>query len=238
MDQQTPTAEGAAVPTPPAGMSPQDSAQIADQQPQVAEAKPAGLTVIEEALGREFSSLEEATTSLKNLNSLVGEQTTSKQRKAIEKIAAQANLTPDELYEVLETQNVPVESVQTDQPVAPQSDEATKRVIRLETDSFVKDTPEAQVIRDTLFAEALSSGKTVREIWEGKYAPIIEAGKKIGAKKLQSNIEGQPLKGTSTASDMEDTKVDFSGVNPTTGKRWTAQEMEQYIGYTPPSQRL
>lgn len=239
MEIQTPIVEGAAVPTPPAGMAPQDSAPEADQQPQVAEAKPAELKVIEEALGREFSTLEEAKTSLTHLNSLVGDQTTSKQRKAIEKIAAQANLTPDELYEVLETQGASaVESPQTYQPEQPADNGVLKRTVRIETDMFVKENPEAKVIRDTIFAEALATGKTAQEIWESKYSPIIEAGKKIGAKKLQSNIEGQPVKGTSTASDTDDTKVDFSGLNPTTGKRWTAKEMEQYIGYTPPSQGL
>lgn len=229
---QTSTQEGQR-PTPVAEMPTQDSAPQADAKPQ---AKPAELQLIEEALGREFSSGEEAKNTLRNLNSLVGDQTISKQRKALEKIATQANLSTDELLEVLDNQelNVQPEQTQAETPSIPHlPDDATKRVVRLEVDTFVKDVPEAKIIRDNLFAEALTSGKSISEIWDKKYAPIIDAGRKLGAKKLQSNIEGQPLKATSTASEEGDTKVDFSGINPATGKRWTSKEMEQYIPYAP-----
>lgn len=242
MESQTPTQEGTAVPTPPAGMSPNDSAQVqADPSMEATPAvKPAELRVIEESLGREFSSVEEAKQSLKNLNSLVGDQTVSKQRKALEKLASQANLTPDELIEVIEAQaQNPTEEVQTPEVAKTiQADPTAARLTRIEVNSLISSTPEAAAVKDQLFAEALKTGKTVEEIWASKFYPVFEAGKKTGAKKLQTTLEGQPLKATSAATEQSDTKVDFSGINPQTGKRWTAQEMEKYVGYTSPSTRL
>lgn len=241
METQTPTTEGI-VPTPPAGMTPPGSAPAADQ-PTKAEAKPteksAEVLFAEEALGREFTSKEEAQKALKNLNSMVGDQTISKQRKAVERIATQANLTPDELYEVLDNP-APSEIVETAAPSiqpTPASNES-KRLTRLEVEEVVKNDPDASAIRDTLFAKSLASGTPAQEIWVSEYKPLVEVGRKAGAKKLQSTLEGQPLRAASTAAETDDMKIDFSGTNPTTGKRWTAKEMEAYMGYTPPSTGL
>lgn len=227
MESQTPTAEGAAVPTPPAGMSPQDSAPEA--QPKQ-EAKPAELTFIEETLGREFPSLEEARASLKNLNSLVGDQTISKQRKALEKIARQANLTPEELLEVVESQETQDHNGTAETPVESPTlsslpDDTTKRLTRIETDTFVKDNPEAAAVRDQLFAEALQTGRPVQDLWATRFAPLIEVGKKHGARKLQNTLEGQPTRATSTASETDDTRIDFS--------KMSVKDMEKHLGYTP-----
>jgi hypothetical protein len=228
METQTSTQEGTAVPTPTADMSNQNSAQVADQQSNV-EAKPAEVKFAEKVLGREFSSVEDAEKAIVNLNKFVGDQTISKQRKALESLAKQANLSPDELIEVIETQgiNQTQSEVQTPTEVVRNlPDDTTKRVVRMETDSFIERVPEAEVIRDTLFAEALQSGKTVKELWAAKYAPIVDAGKKLGAKKLQTTTEGQPLKATSAEVEQGNTKVDFS--------KMSLKEMEQYLGYTPP----
>lgn len=212
-------------------MSPQDSAPKADQAKQP-EAKPAEVQFAERILGREFTSVEEAEKSIKNLNSLVGDQSISKQRQALEKIAKQANLSTEELIQVIETQDIAPQPVEeTPEPVVRNlPDDQTKRLVRLETDTFIKDNPEAKVIRDQLFAEALKTGKPVEEVWSSTYAPIIEAGKKIGAKKLQSTLEGQPTRATSTASDTDDTKVDFS--------KMSSKDMEKFMGHVPPSRQL
>jgi hypothetical protein len=241
MDTNIKPEEGTAVPTPPTDMS-QGSALTADQ-PIQAEAKPEAVQFAERTLGREFASVEEAEKTIKNLNSLVGDQTVSSQRKALEKIASQANMSTNELIEYLATQDIstPQETVDTpveSSPVRNLPDDTTKRLVRLETDTFVKDNPEAQVVRDQVFAKALATGKPVNEIWATEFAPLIELGKKSGAKKLQQNLEGQPTRATSTASEDSDTKVDFSGINAATGKRWTAEEMEHYVGYAKPSSRL
>lgn len=230
------------MPTPPAGMSPEGSAPSADP---IVEAKSAEVLFAEQALGREFSSKEDAQKTLINLNRLVGDQTVSKQRKALESLAEKSGLTVEELVEVAAsgeidtpqategTLETPVETPRRTIP-----DANTARLVRVEVSAFMKDNPEAALVKDALFAKALSSGKSVDDVWNGEFAPLIETGKKIGAKKLQQNLEGQPVKATSTASEETDTKVNFSGLNPTTGKRWTATEMEQYIGYAPPSNRL
>lgn len=228
---QTSQPEGSAEPTPVAEMSSTDSAPQAETR----QAKPAELAVIEEALGRSFDSIDQAKDTLRNLNSLVGDQTVAKQRKALEKLATQANLTPSELLEVIETQNleIPSGADENPTPAAPVRnlpDETTKRLVRLETETFLKDTPEARAIKDQIFAEALTTGKPVQELWETRYAPLIETGKKLGAKKLQQNIEGQPTRAASTASEDSDTKVDFS--------KMSSKDMEKYIGFAPPSPRL
>lgn len=238
METQTPIQEGL-VPTPAPGMSPQNSAPVADPQPTVAEAKPAEVLFAEEALGREFSSREEAQKALKNLNSMVGDQTLARQRKIVERVAQQSGLSTDELAEVLEQQTpteTVTEPVQTIQPTSASSE--SKRLTRLEVDEVVKNDPDAASIRDSIFAKSLATGLSAQEIWEKEYKPLVEVGRKSGAKKLQENLQGQPLRATSTASDMNNTTVDFSGLNPTTGKRWTAKEMEQYMGVLVPSQGL
>jgi hypothetical protein len=232
METQTPTMEGVQaapeVPTPNAGMSPNDSASQADQK---TEAKPAEVVFAEKVLGREFHSVEEAEKTIKNLNSLVGDQTTAKQRKALEKLASQANLSVDELISYADTTSVPEPSQeQVTEPVRNFPDDTTKRLVRIETDSFVKENPESASIRDILFAEALSTGKPVQDVWASRYAPVMEAGKKIGAKKLQNTLEGQPIKATSTASGTDDTKPDFS--------KMSSQEMEKFLGLRVPTARL
>jgi len=236
METQTSNSEGEASPTPDADMSTKDSAQSQDaDQPKVeepkVEAKPAEVLFAEKVLGREFESVEEAEKTLSNLNSLVGDQTVSKQRKAIESLAKQANLSTDELIEVIDAQATnPIEPEAVSAPeqaIGPSPvDATTKRVIRIETDSFVKDVPEAEVIKDTLFAESLQTGKSVSEIWRAKYAPIIDAGKKLGAKKLQTTTEGQPLKASSAEVDQTDTKLDV--------KKMSIKEMEEHLGFQAP----
>lgn len=240
MDQQTPNDEGTAVPTPPTGMSPEGSAPTAD--PKV-EAKSAEVLFAEEALGREFTSKEDAQKTLVNLNRLVGDQTVSKQRKALETLAEKSGLTVEELVEVAASGEIDAPQAMAEMPVETPSvrtlpDANTSRLVRVEVTAFTKDNPEAALVKDALFAKALSTGKSVDDVWASEFAPLIETGKKIGAKKLQQNLEGQPVKATSTASEETDTKVDFSGLNPTTGKRWTAGEMERFIGYAAPSNRL
>ena len=235
--------EGKALPTPPTDMS-QDSAPKADLKPEAKPVKPEAVQFAERALGREFASVEEAEKTIKNLNSLVGDQTVSSQRKALEKIASQANMSTNELIEYLATQDIstpqatPDENQPAEPPVRNLPDDTTKRLVRLETDTFVERNPEAQEVRDQVFAKALATGRPVSDIWDNEFAPLIKLGEKKGAKKLQQNVEGQPLRATSTASESTDTKVDFSGINPATGKRWTATEMEAYLMYPTPSRGL
>lgn len=223
--------EGTAVPTPPADMS-QNSAPQADL---TSEAKPEAVQFAERTLGRKFDSVEEAEKTIKNLNSLVGDQTVSSQRKALEKIASQANMSTNELIEYLATQDIntpqateeaPVESA----PVRNLPDDTTKRLVRIEVNSFVKENPEAQEVRDQVFAKALATGRPVDEIWAKEFAPLIELGQKKGAKKLQQNIEGQPTKATSTAAETSDTSVDFN--------KMSSKDMEKYIGYVAPTPGL
>lgn len=230
MDQQTPQPEGTAVPTPDTGMSPEDSAPKVETRQ-----TPPELSVIEKATGRKFESVEEAEKFLTNLNSLVGEQTTSKQRKALEKLASQAGLSTEELLEVIDTQplNIPQgtdENPVHTAPVRNLPDETTKRLVRIETEQLVKDIPEASIVRDQLFAEALTTGKPAMDLWTSKYGPLVDAGKKLGAKKLQATLEGQPTKAASTASENTDTKVDFS--------KMSSQDMEKHLGYSNPTSRL
>lgn len=225
--------EGAAVPTPPQDMS-QGSAPQADLKP---EAKPEAVQFAERALGREFGSVEEAEKTIKNLNSLVGDQTVASQRKALEKIASQANMSTSELVEYLATQDIGMpqatqETVTESAPVRNLPDQNINRLVRVEVNSFVKDNPEAQLVRDQLFAKALATGKSAEEVWQTEFAPLIETGKKLGAKKLQQNIEGQPVAATSTASESSDTTVDFKGINPATNRRWTADEMAKYLTHS------
>jgi len=226
---QTTPPEGTAVPTPETVMPNQDSAPTADPASQ--EAKPSELrVVIGEALGRNFSTDEEAKENLRNLKSLVGDQTVAKQRKALEKLAEQANLTPAELIEVIETQDLSQQPTQSaDRPIQT-PDPNSARLTRIEVDNLVREQPDAAVIKETLFAEALATGKPASDIWAQKYAPILEAGKKVGAKKLQTNREGQPTKAASTASEETGTKLDFS--------KMTSKEMEKHLGFTQPTPRI
>lgn len=241
-DKQTTKQEGDApsteekkgqAPTPADVMPDQDSAPKADPEPQ--EAATLSVEELGELVGREFDSPEAAKKWVKEVNSYVGDQTRAKKDKALEKLASQAGLSTDELLEVIDTQDVsqPTMTNQSQQtPPTPQApDVTTIRVTRMEVDNLLDKHPEASAIKDKLLAEALNTGKTAREIWDDKYAPILEAGKKLGAKKLQSNLEGQPGKAASTAQASEDTKIDFSGINPETGRRWTSQEMERHLGY-------
>jgi len=234
MEEQTPKKEGE-IPTP-QGMSEQDSAlNDADQQkaekPET-EAKPVEVKFAERILGREFETVEEAEKAISNLKSFVGDQTVAKQRKALETLAQKSNLSMEELMEVIETQDLPAPENQTQPQEVPMNlpDDTTKRVVRIETDSFVKDVPEAKAVRDVLFAEALATGKSVQDIWASKYAPIVEEGKKLGAKKLQATIEGQPIKPSSAEGGDTKTKIDFS--------KMSSRDMEEYLGYRPPSQKL
>lgn len=239
MEEQTSNLEGEK-PTPDTEMSSNDSAQNqADQnEAKSAEEKPEGLKIIEEALGREFKSVEEAQESLKNLNSLVGEQTVAKNRKAIEKLAKESNLSPEEFIEVVEGgQNFINNQETTSTSKNVDADPTLVKVTRMDVNAFIKEKPEAIGLKDKLFAKALSSGKDVEQIWVEEYAPVYEAGKKLGAKKLQTTLEGQPLRAES-ADTENDTKVNFNGINPATGKRWTIKEMEQVLGYQAPSRRL
>lgn len=230
-------------PTPEPVMQDQDSAPKADPETQEAppQETPATISVEElgETVGREFDSPEEAKKWAKNVNSLVGDQTRARKDKALEKLAGQANLSVPELLEVIDTQpmNQPQEQQQAPTQQTP-PDTANLRVTRLEVDRLVDKQPEAKAVKDTLFAEAVSTGKSVADIWDEKYAPVLEAGKKVGRKKLQSNLEGQPTKAASTASESTDTKISFKGNNPETGKKWTAEEMEKHLHFTQPSSRL
>lgn len=226
--EQTLEQEGTAVPTPAPEMSPQDSAPAAE--PQVV--KPAGVVFAERALGREFASEEEAEKAIKNLNAFVGDQTISKQRKALENAAKSANVTVDEVVELLNAQSYsePTQVEEPAQVVRNLPDDTTKRLVRIETDAFVKDVPEASVIRNELFAEAIQTGKPVGDLWAQKYAPIVEAGKKLGAKKLQTTLEGQPTRATSAVVEGDAPKVDFS--------KMSRKEMEEYMGAVSPTQRL
>ena len=235
MDTNIKPEEGAAVPTPPQDMS-QGSAPQADLKP---EAKPEAVQFAERALGREFGSVEEAEKTIKNLNSLVGDQTVASQRKALEKIASQANMSTSELVEYLATQDISTPQVTPDESQTAESatvrnlpDHNLNRLVRVEVNSFVKENPEAQLVRDQLFAKTLATGKSAEEVWQTEFAPLIETGKKLGAKKLQQNIEGQPVQATSTASESSDTTVDFKGINPATGRRWTADEMAKYLTHS------
>lgn len=231
------TEEGAAVPTPPQDMS-QDSAPQADPVHTEATKSPE-ILFAERTLGREFASVEEAEKAVKNLNSFVGDQTVSSQRKALEKIASQANMSTNELIEYLATQDISTPQATPDESQVAEPaqvrnvpDMNTQRLVRVEVNSFLKDTPEAQAVRDQLFAKALASGKPVDEVWAKEFAPLIELGKKSGAKKLQQNIEGQPVRATSVASEQSDTTVDFTGINPATNRRWTADEMAKYLTHS------
>lgn len=245
MEEQTPNQEGVATPTPEAGMSTNDSAQTqadpsTEAQP-AEEKKPESLKIIEESLGREFRNVEEAQESLRNLNSLVGDQTVSKQRKALEKLAKESNVTTDELIELVESPNFtqPQLNQETTTDTNPvEVDQTLAKVTRIEVDTLTEKVPAAGKIKDAIFAEALQTGKPAREIWDMKYAPIHEAGKESGAKKLQTTLEGQSLRAESADMEQGDTKVDFSGINPQTGKPWTTKEMEEVIGYTAPNRRL
>lgn len=227
MAEQTLDQEGTAVPTPAPEMSPQDSAPAAEPQ-----AKPAEVQFAEKALGREFTSVEEAEKAIKNLNSFVGDQTISKQRKALENAAKQADVTFDEVVELLNSQSYsePTQVEEPTQVVRNLPDDTTKRLVRIETDTFVKDVPEASVIRNELFAEAIQTGKPVGDLWAQKYAPIVEAGKKLGAKKLQTTLEGQPTRATSAVVEGDAPKVDFS--------KMSRKEMEEYMGAVSPTARL
>lgn len=254
MEEQTPKEEGAAVPTPQSGMSSDSSAQTqADSEKKApsAEEKPDSLKIVEEALGREFKTPEEAIESLKNLNSLVGDQTVSKQRKALEKLANQSNISVDELIEVIETQSdIPqkesqdTQENQETQQVTPKTtsvvevDPTLAKVTRIEVDNFIDKVPAAKEVKDAIFAEALQTGKTVKQIWDVKYAPVHEAGKKLGAKKLQTTLEGQPLRAESADTEQHSTKNNFDGLNPATGKKWTIKEMEGVLGYAQPGRGL
>lgn len=207
-------------PTPPADMSTTNQTPAADQS-QKTEAKPTEVLFAEEALGRQFDSKEDALKALKNLNSMVGDQTIAKQRKALEKIAQQSQMTPDELIAVLENQTV------TEQPDAPaqpaqatQPADTSKRLARIEVDEVIKNDPDAAAIRETLFAESLASGRPAQEIWQGKYKPLVEVGKKAGVEQLQQTKKSQPVKATSTASES-DLKID-----PT---KLSLQELEKLI---------
>jgi len=243
MEEQTPVTEGEASPTPEAEMSSNDSAQNQADQNEAKpaeETKPESQKVIEQVLGREFGSLEEATESIKNLNSLVGDQTISKQRKALEKMAKQSNMTPEELIEVIETQDSSL--AQENQEAAPTpavvADPTLAKVTRIEVESFIDKQPGAKEIKDALFAEALQTGTPVPEIWKSKYGKTYNAGKKLGAKKLQTTLEGQPLRAESADTEQSDTKLSFKGLNPATGKPWTRTEIETSLGYIAPSRGL
>ena len=192
------------MPTPPADMSTTNQTPAADQ-PSQAEAKSPEVLFAEEALGRSFDSKEEAQKALKNLNSMVGDQTLAKQRKTVEKIAQQSGLSTDELFEVLENQTISAPALEEQaQPIqVTQAPDATKRLTRLEVDEVVKNDPDAKAIKDTLFAESLTSGRPAEEIWQSKYKPLVELGKKAGVEKLQQTKSSQPVKATSTASNEE-----------------------------------
>jgi len=210
MDTNINPVEGEASPTQPADMSTTNQTPAADQQPKVAEAKPAEVLFAEEALGRTFDSKEEAQKALKNLNSMVGDQTLAKQRKALEKISERSGLSTDELFEVLENQPAqdftePQAQTQTFQPTTASNE--SKRLTRMEVEQVIKSDPDAGAIRDTLFAESLASGRSAGEIWESKYKPLVEVGRKAGVEKLQQTKISQPVPATSTASES-DLRVD------------------------------
>lgn len=242
MEEQTSNLEGEQSPTPDTEMSSNDSAQNqADQnEAKPVEEKPESLKIIEEALGREFKSADEAKESLRNLNSLVGEQTVAKNRKAIEKLAKQSNLSPEEFIEIVEGQSDAIQQYnQETQPSTQKvdADPTLVKVTRMDVNAFIDKKPEAKEVKDKLFAKALSTGKDVADIWAEEYASVYEAGKKLGARKLQTTLEGQPLRAQS-ANIESDTKVNFQGINPATGKKWTIKEMEAVIGYAEPGRGL
>lgn len=211
-------------PTPQVEMSPQESSEPTATNLEKEVSDP--LEVFKAAGIADVTTKEEAIQKLKNLNSFVGDQTIAKLRKIGDTLTKKTGYQLEELADIVEGINL-----DNNQPIVNQPDEARAALATarsLQVELFVRDIPEARAIKDSLLEDVRASGKSPEEIWGIKYAPLVKLGRESGAKKLQSNIESQPTKAVST-TEKTDTKLDFSGNNPSTGKPWTAAEMEKYL---------
>jgi hypothetical protein len=203
--------------------APEQSAQVSAPQPEPAFAilESAGIAVPENA------TKEWATDKIRNLNSLVGDQTTAKQRKVVDKLLKETGLSSlDELVQVIETepeQTAQVASqVATPERIVQVKDESIKDEIRsLKADQLIAKVPEAAPVLDRILNRARELGTTdVMKVWNNEYEPIMKLGLKKGEQKLRSTVEQQPVSGASNVGETEQ-RLDF--------KTMTAEEMRAHL---------
>lgn len=140
------------------------------------------LEVLNQIMGRNFKTLEEARDHYQNLNKLVGDNTIAEQRRAaqsydslIDKISKENNWSRAATIAYLD-------ELQTSSEKPPVSFDAkavddNQRVQKLERDLFLVQTPEAVKYLDKIEAYSKASKKTLRESYEELYGDILKETK-------------------------------------------------------------
>lgn len=223
METQTSTEVGETTPTPTAEMSSQNdspettSTNIASstqsEQGLLAELKAAGIT--------KYSTKEEAVEGFKHLTNLVGDQTVAKQRKLAEHLQKSTNMSLEELNDILESGNVELNTPQPSEQPSRDGKIALQKANQVLVREFVREHPEAKPLEEKILREALKTGKDPEQIWADEYEPVYRLGTEKGAKKLNSTIEGQPVKAVSTDSSETSTNLDLD--------KLSAAEMRKHL---------
>lgn len=195
MDEQTPT-------TAPV----QDTAVgMADKEPTTPIANPpivenAGDALLSEVFDGKYTTIEQAKEGVYNLNRMVGDESIALQRRIVSTLAEKTGRSPEELADIIASEEYVPESTVTPTNPPTTSFEVRKnaeRTTRIELKQFINDVPEAKPMQDKIFQRSVATGKSPEEIWNDEYAPVFNAGKQTGAAKLQSSSQEQPTKGRS-----------------------------------------
>lgn len=183
--------------TPTGGEGQEDAAVKApsDSDGESADAKEqADLAVIERATGRKFKSHEDAEKYLKNLNSLVGDNTISAQRKEAEfaksivsQYANENGLTYAEAKAKLESLVAPSKTVPADASAPSQNKQVyiDPRIDELERKDFLRENPSASPYLEKIDRYAKLNGQTLSAAYEELYGDILSEQ----AKKQQSEAK-------------------------------------------------
>lgn len=196
MDEQTPTT--APVQDTAVGMvNPEQTTPTAN--PPLENAGDA-LSIVKEVFGDKYATAEQAREGLRNLNRLVGDESTALQRRIVTTLAEKTGRSPEELADIIASEEyTPETSVTPTNPPTSnfQAQKALERTTRVELKQFLNDVPDARPMQERILQRSIATGKSPDEIWNEEYAPVFNAGKQTGAAKLQSSSQEQPTKGRS-----------------------------------------
>lgn len=140
----------------------------------------ADLALIERATGRKFASHSDAEKYLKNLNSLVGDNVVSAQRKdaelaraVVQKYAEENGLTHAEAKAQLEQIAAPSRATQTAAQSQNKQVYIDPRIDELEKKDFLRDNPDAAPLLEKIDRYAKLNGQTLTSAYQELYGDIF-----------------------------------------------------------------
>lgn len=146
------------------------------------------LDVLSTIMGREFTSLDEASEHYKNLKGLVGDETLAEQRKSAHildslaaKIAEENGWSKDVAVEYLKSLegSATVRKMDSSGSFDPQKAAIDSKLSRMERDLFLAQTPDASQYIDRVEEYVKATNKSYKESYEFLYAPILKTAKEL-----------------------------------------------------------